>query len=98
MPLRAPATAIKARLVCDQVHQQLKQELGLWHFDGWFWTRLHRRRLYSSAASLGTAGRRGEAENVNAGPTPSQILPAVSHASLDQLTVPLATRIAQSSG
>jgi hypothetical protein len=35
MPLRAPATAIKAHSVCNQVHQQPKQELGLWHFDGW---------------------------------------------------------------
>lgn len=32
--LRALAAAIKARWVCEQAHQQLKQELGLGHFEG----------------------------------------------------------------
>src|SRR5215213_3370201 len=31
--LRALAAAIKARWVCEQGHQQLKQELGLGHFE-----------------------------------------------------------------
>ena len=31
--LRALAGAIKARWVCEQAHQQLKQELGLGHFE-----------------------------------------------------------------
>ena len=33
-PLRTLAAAIKARWVCEQAHQQLKQELGLGHFEG----------------------------------------------------------------
>jgi len=32
--LRDLAAAIKARWVCEQAHQQLKQELGLGHFEG----------------------------------------------------------------
>ena len=33
-PLRALAAAIKARWVCEQMHQQMKQELGLDQFEG----------------------------------------------------------------
>lgn len=32
--LRTLAAAIKARWVCEQAHQQLKEELGLDHFEG----------------------------------------------------------------
>src|SRR6202140_4053260 len=39
-----PAT-IKARWVCEQAHQQLKEELGLDHFEGRSWTGLHRHAL-----------------------------------------------------
>ena len=34
------AAAIKARWVCEQAHQQLKEELGLDHFEGRSWTGL----------------------------------------------------------
>lgn len=33
-PIKALAGAIKARWVCEQAHQQLKEELGLDHFEG----------------------------------------------------------------
>jgi len=33
-PLKQLAAAIKARWVCEQAHQQLKEELGLDHFEG----------------------------------------------------------------
>lgn len=33
-PLRVLAAAIKARWSCEQAHQQLKEELGLDHFEG----------------------------------------------------------------
>ena len=32
--LRTLAATIKARWVCEQAHQQLKEELGLDHFEG----------------------------------------------------------------
>jgi SRSO17 transposase len=51
-PLRALAAAIKARWVCEQAHQQLKQELGLGHFEGRSWTGLHRHALMSCIACV----------------------------------------------
>jgi SRSO17 transposase len=32
-PIKMLAAAIKARWVCEQAHQQLKEELGLDHFE-----------------------------------------------------------------
>jgi SRSO17 transposase len=49
-PLRALAAAIKARWACEQAHQQLKQELGLGHFEGRSWTGLHRHGLMTCIA------------------------------------------------
>jgi SRSO17 transposase len=49
-PLRALAAAIKGRWICEQAHQQLKQELGLGHFEGRSWTGLHRHVLMSCIA------------------------------------------------
>ena len=36
-PLKQLASLIKARWVCEQAHQQLKEELGLDHFEGRSW-------------------------------------------------------------
>jgi SRSO17 transposase len=47
---RALVGAIKARWVCEQGHQQLKQELGLGHFEGRSWTGLHRHALMTCIA------------------------------------------------
>lgn len=44
------ASAIKARWVCEQAHQQLKEELGLDHFEGRSWTGLHRHALMTMIA------------------------------------------------
>jgi DDE family transposase len=49
-PLRDLAAAIKARWVCEQAHRQLKQELGLGHFEGRSWTGLHRHALMACIA------------------------------------------------
>ena len=48
--LRVLASTIKARWVCEQAHQQLKQELGLGHFEGRSWTGLHRHALMTCIA------------------------------------------------
>jgi SRSO17 transposase len=48
--LRELAATIKARWVCEQAHQQLKEELGLDHFEGRSWTGLHRHALMTMIA------------------------------------------------
>ena len=50
IPLKQLAGAIKARWVCEQAHQQLKEELGLDHFEGRSWTGLHRHALMTMIA------------------------------------------------
>jgi SRSO17 transposase len=49
LPPRAPleelAALVKARWVCEQAHQQLKEELGLDHFEGRSWRGLHHHAL-----------------------------------------------------
>jgi hypothetical protein len=48
--LKRLASAIKARWVCEQAHQQMKEELGLDHFEGRSWTGLHRHALMTLIA------------------------------------------------
>lgn len=48
--LKDLARAIKARWVCEQAHQQLKEELGLDHFEGRSWIGLHRHALLGMMA------------------------------------------------
>ena len=43
--LRTLAAIIKARWICEQAHQQMKEELGLDHFEGRSWQGLHRHAL-----------------------------------------------------
>jgi SRSO17 transposase len=56
--LRALAAAIKARWVCEQAHQQLKEELGLDHFEGRSWSGLHRHALMTMIAFAFLQNRR----------------------------------------
>ncbi len=53
--------------MCEQAHQQLKEELGLDHFEGRSWTGLHRHALMTMMAfaflqhlRLAQAGGRGK--------------------------------------
>ena len=48
--LRALAATIKARWICEQAHQQMKEELGLDHFEGRSWQGLHRHALMTMIA------------------------------------------------
>ena len=48
--LRKLAATIKARWVCEQAHQQMKEELGLDHFEGRSWQGLHRHALLTMIA------------------------------------------------
>jgi SRSO17 transposase len=60
-PLKILAATIKARWLCEQAHQQLKEELGLDHFEGRSWSGLHRHALMSMVAFLYLQHRRLEA-------------------------------------
>jgi SRSO17 transposase len=64
-PLKTLAGTIKARWVCEQAHQQLKEEPGLDHFEGRSWQGLHRHALmimiafaFLQARRLKAAGRK----------------------------------------
>jgi SRSO17 transposase len=48
--LETLAAAIKARWVCEQMHQQMKDELGLDHFEGRSWRGLHHHALLCQLA------------------------------------------------
>ncbi len=68
--LKILAATIKARWICEQAHQQLKEELGLDRFEGRSWTGLHRHALMTMIAyaflqsrRLKAAGRKIESED-----------------------------------
>lgn len=48
--LKTLASAIKTRWSCEQAHQQMKEELGLDHFEGRSWAGLHRHVLMTMIA------------------------------------------------
>lgn len=58
IPIKALAGAIKARWICEQTHQQLKEELGMDHFEGRSWTGLHRHALMTMMACVFLQSRR----------------------------------------
>ncbi len=81
--LKTLAATIKARWVCEQAHQQLKEELGLDHFEGRSWQGLHRHALMAMIAYAFLQHRRlaaaaGE-KRIAPGP-PQPTLPAVRKA------------------
>lgn len=78
--LKRLAATIKARWLCEQSHQQLKEELGLDHFEGRSWRGLHRHALMTMIAFLYLQYRRlkaAEGEKRIIGPPPQPSLPAV---------------------
>lgn len=72
------AATIKARWVCEQAHQQLKEELGLDHFEGRSWTGLHRHALMTMIAYAFLQARRLKA--VGAKKKTSGTTPTTEHA------------------
>jgi SRSO17 transposase len=50
--LKTLAAAIKARWICEQAHQQLKEALGLDHFEGRSWRGLDRDAPLASLKSV----------------------------------------------
>ena len=87
-PLEVVAAAIKARRVCERAHRQLKDELGLDHFEGRSWTGLHHHALLCLIAlcflqHLRLGGKIGAAPG---GPPPAPSLPAVRRQLLAALT------------
>jgi SRSO17 transposase len=50
VPLESLAALIKGRWVCEQAHQQMKEELGLDHFEGRSWLGLHHHVLMTMLA------------------------------------------------
>jgi SRSO17 transposase len=56
--LKTLAAAVKARWACEQAHQQLKEELGLDHFEGRSWIGLHRHALMTMIAYAFLQSRR----------------------------------------
>jgi len=83
-PLRQLASAIKARWVCEQAHQQLKEELGLDHFEGRSWQGLHRHCLMCMIALAFLQSQRlkqakGEKKNRRAATTAQLACSAPGH-------------------
>jgi len=96
--LRTLAATIKARWICEQAHQQLKEELGLDHFEGRSWQGLHRHALMTMIAYAFLQHRRltqvGRKKRIN-GPPPQPSLPAVRHAIVDLILRPLSQHTAE---
>jgi SRSO17 transposase len=94
-PLNQLAAAIKARWVCEQAPQQLKEELGLDHFEGRSWTGLHRHVLMTMIAYAFLQSHRLKQagwEKKIAGPPPQPTLPAVRAAIVAAFSRPQLSR------
>jgi SRSO17 transposase len=89
--LRTSAATIKARWICEQAHQQLKEELGLDHFEGRSWQGLHRHALMTmiayASSNIAASKQQGGKKRIN-GPPPKPTLPAVRQAILELIARP----------
>ena len=81
-PLETLAAQVKARWVCEQMHRQMKGELGLGHFEGRGWRGLHHH--HAPLGQLAFAflqhlrlGGKSAAGRAGAGPPPRPSLPAI---------------------
>jgi SRSO17 transposase len=104
--LKQLAGTIKARWVCEQAHQQLKEELGLDHFEGRSWQGLHRHALMTMIAfaflqsrRLAQAGREKKNPRPTTSPKPAR-RPSrhhQSHAAGNTITMPTLPTMAEQS-
>lgn len=88
--LKTLASTIKARWVCEQVHQQLKEELGLDHFEGRSWEGLHRHALMTMIAFAFLQHQRlhqAKRKKISGGPPPAPSLPAIRQELVSYLLV-----------
>ena len=88
--LETLAALIKARWVCEQMHQQMKDELGLDHFEGRSWRGLHHHALLCQLAlaflqHLRLGGKSAPTPS-EPGPPPSPSLPAIRRRIVAALT------------
>src|SRR5918994_152101 len=76
--LESLAALIKARWVCEQAHQQMKEELGLDHFEGRSWLGLHHHVLMTMLAfAFSSICGSGGKTTISTGPPPHPSLPQV---------------------
>ena len=80
-PLEVLAALIKRHWVCEQMHQQMKDELGLDHFEGRSWRGLHHHGLLCQLAFAFLQhlrlGRQPARARTAAGPEPAGDPPAI---------------------
>ena len=100
--LRNLAATIKARWICEQAHQQLKEELGLDHFEGRSWQGLRRHALMTMIAyaflqhcRLAKAGRKKKNQWSPATTKPTGGTPRhrQSHASIVASAMPVLPKV-----
>ena len=96
--LRTLAATIKARWVCEQAHQQLKEEIGLDHFEGRCWQGLHRHALMTMIAyaflqhrRLATAKRKKKNRRATAPANSARRASSHSHAIRPATTIAVST-------
>jgi SRSO17 transposase len=85
--LKALAVAVKARWACEQAHQQLKEELGLDHFEGRSRRELHGHVLMTMIAyAFLQSSRLAQADGGKKNPRPAAAAkpPAIRQAIPDQ--------------
>lgn len=103
-PIKALAGAIKARWICQQAHQQLKEELGLDHFEGRSWTGLHSHALMTMMAyaflqsrRLAQAGRKKESSvRLLTSPCPQCAKPSLTACPAHRRSIALTADVASS--
>src|ERR1700676_3711860 len=96
--LRTLAATIKARWICEQAHQQLKEELNLDHLEGRPWQGLHRHALMTMIAyaflqhrRLAQAGRKKKNPRATTSAQPASRAPRHrrSHSSATKSAMPM---------